>query len=135
VWIAGSAALLPVLGAPGIGVAHIPAAAVDAVVLGNAARRYSGADLFRPLLAPAGAAAIAGSVGVAAGLLLAPSLATAVAAAAIGLFVYAAEIAVMTRLAPSLLSFGELRELLTRAIGPRTEVSQLAAPLRRGVPT
>jgi polysaccharide transporter, PST family len=135
VWLAGSAALLPVLGAPGIGVAHIPAAAVDALVLGRAARRYSGADLFRPLIAPSVAAVLAGSVGCVAGLLLSRSLASAVAAAAITVGVYAAEVALMSWLIPSLWSLRELRQLLTGTRSLRTKVFRVAAPARGGVPS
>jgi O-antigen/teichoic acid export membrane protein len=63
VWIAGAAALLPVIGVVAIGVANLAGALVEAVILDRATRRTAGVATYRPLLRPLAVTLVAGSAG------------------------------------------------------------------------
>jgi O-antigen/teichoic acid export membrane protein len=99
VWLAGAAALLPILGAPAVGVAWIAGSTIDAVVLASAVRRRCAASLFRPAMRPPIAAALAALVGWSVGSAF-DSLTAAIAAGTVALIAYAGVIAVAARLVP-----------------------------------
>jgi O-antigen/teichoic acid export membrane protein len=66
VWIGVAAALLPSVGVAAVGVGWLAGSFVDALVLGLAARRLSGAAIVRPLAAPLIIGALSGLAGLAA---------------------------------------------------------------------
>jgi O-antigen/teichoic acid export membrane protein len=61
-WFGVTAALLPSVGAPAVGIGWIAGAAVDALLLGRAAKRHSGASVARPLAAPTAVGLVATGV-------------------------------------------------------------------------
>jgi peptidoglycan biosynthesis protein MviN/MurJ (putative lipid II flippase) len=99
IWLAGAAALLPILGAPAVGVALIASSTIDAVVLARAVRHRCAASLFRPAMRPSIAAALAALVGWSAGSAF-DSLTAAIAAGTVALIAYGGVIAVAARFVP-----------------------------------
>jgi lipopolysaccharide exporter len=63
IWIAGTAALLPVIGVMAIGVGNLAGATTEASILILATRRMAGVALHRPLLRPLAVALVAGTSG------------------------------------------------------------------------
>lgn len=63
VWLATTAALLPIIGVIAIGVGNLAGALVDAAVLNAATKRASGVAPYRPLLRPLGVALVSGGLG------------------------------------------------------------------------
>lgn len=113
-WVGGVALLLPLLGPPGIGVALIGGSAVDAIVLGRAARRECGARLLFPIVAPALVALVAALLGLLVALMVPGSLLGAASAAALCLVVYAVGLGTVARWVPTALSLRDLNALLRR---------------------
>ena len=63
IWLAATAALLPVMGAAAIGVGNLAGAIVEAVILSVATKRMSGVAPYRPLVLPFAVALVSGGVG------------------------------------------------------------------------
>jgi O-antigen/teichoic acid export membrane protein len=111
VWIGLTLALLPAIGIIAVGVAHIPAAAVDAIMLERAARAASGARVTRPLLAPTLAAVVAGGAAFVVGIGGQASIGRAVVAVIVAVVGYCVLLGLGALTSPS----GATAEALRRA--------------------
>jgi O-antigen/teichoic acid export membrane protein len=87
-WFAVSVPLLYVIGVPAIGVGHLVGATVDAVVLGRAAERLSGASLLVKTWPTTLAALLATAAGWTTGQLMSVSTLAALAAGSVATIVY-----------------------------------------------
>jgi hypothetical protein len=141
VWIGLTLALLPVIGVTAVGVAHIPAAAVDAIVLGRAAKAASGARVARALPLPTSAAIVAGGIAFLVANVGQPSVGRAAAAILIAVIGYGALLALAIVLSPSGRTAESVRRLRVlaktrgrhRLLVPPTHVDVSPAPQVVGV--
>lgn len=113
-WLGVALLLLPVLGAPGVGLAWIAGSIVDAVVLGRAAHRACGARLFRSLRVPLLVAVPSSLAGWILARVVPPSLGIAAAAGVLALSLYSAGVWVAAKQGASSTPIADLRALLRR---------------------
>jgi O-antigen/teichoic acid export membrane protein len=88
-WLAATGALLPFIGAVGVGCGWIAYGATEAVLLSRATRRECGARVLERALAPVAAGASGGAVGTAIGLALGPNLLSGLAGGTVAALVTA----------------------------------------------